>query len=109
MAEIVVQIQPDRVRDFRRDSLRILCAEAAVAGLVQGHDINEGEDDGRYINVCFTTERATEFWRALREQVVRLGLQNACIITCTGRDGWNDYLLLYHFDRAVPTDEFRGH
>ena len=31
-------------------------------------------------------------------------LRDAMIITMTGEEGWDDYLLLHHFDRAEPLD-----
>ncbi len=107
MAEISVQIQPDRLVLFDEGAVDRLCSAAAFAGLIQDVSRNEGDDQGRYINVFFITVDPKRFWPVLREQLVQVGLQGACIVTCTGRDGWNDYLLLHHFDPQYRTGEAR--
>ena len=35
------------------------------------------------------------------------GLAAAAIIVCEGEHGWDDYLLLHHFDPAEPLDTMR--
>ena len=108
MAEFNVQIQPGRLSSFKESSVERLCSAQAFAGLVQDVSRKEGDDQGRYINVFFTTADSKRFWPVLLEQLVQVGLQGACIVTCTGRDGWNDYLLLHHFDPQYRTGEARA-
>jgi len=100
MAELVVQIQPQRVAAFRESAIEQLCATPAFAALIRDASVTRGQDQGHYINVHFTTDTPNDFWPALRQQLVRLGLQAGSIVTCTGKDGWNDYLLLHHYDPA---------
>ena len=108
MADICVQIQPGRLASFDESCVEALCSAPAIAGLVQAVSKSEGTDQGRYINVSFTAADPKAFWEALREHLVRLGLQGACIVTCTGQDGWNDYLLLHHFEPEYRTGEHRA-
>ena len=106
MAEILVQIQPERIASFDEGSVQALCSAPTIAASFKSKA--EGNDKGRYINVSFASDDPKPFWVALREQLVRLGLQGACIVTCTGRDGWNDYLLLHHFEQQYRTGEHRA-
>lgn len=108
MAEFNIQIQPGRLASFEESSVERLCSAQAFAGLVQDVSRNEGDDQGRYINVFFTTTDSKRFWPVLLEQLIQVGLQGVCIVTCTGRDGWNDYLLLHHFDPQYRTGEARA-
>jgi hypothetical protein len=32
-------------------------------------------------------------------------LANIAIVVCQGERGWDDYLLLHHFDSSVPLDQ----
>ena len=64
-----------------------------------------GDDKGPYINVSFTAAELKPLWQAVRNELVRLGLQAGSIVACTGNDGWNDYLLLHHFDAKYRTNE----
>lgn len=104
MHELLIQIQPDRLPSFHAESTRQLRSTLSFAPFVEGVDITEGYDDGRYINVLFSTEEPKRLWLLVREELMRLGLRNGAIVTCTGKDGWDDYLLLHHFDRDVPSD-----
>lgn len=68
-----------------------------------------GNDDGRYVNLYVTTADRAKTWDRIRAQVIESKLtggelRGAMIVTMTGEEGWDDYLLLYHFDRAEPLD-----
>jgi len=98
MAELIVQIQPERLPLFEDTAVETLCSAPAFSALIQDTKVRKGQDKGAYINVHFTTDAPKDFWPELRQQLVRLGLQGGSIVTCTGKDGWNDYLLLHHYD-----------
>lgn len=67
---------------------------------------NPGED---WVNVNFRTPDITGLWHAIQD---RLGLAqgnrppiaNALIVVCEGEYGWDDYLLLHHFDELETPD-----
>ncbi len=68
-----------------------------------------GDDDGRYVNLFLTTSDRAETWNRIRSQMIETELsggelRNAMIVTMTGEEGWDDYLLLHHFDSAEPLD-----
>ena len=80
-------------------------AELADAEL----ELAAGEDDGPYVNYDFRTRDLARLWEVLQSQVfldTTLGpqLANASIVTCEGIRGWDDYLLLHHYDRALDLD-----
>src|SRR5690242_19833636 len=105
MAELTVQLQPKLLASFSDGKVEQLCSSPALAGLSQSHRITRGNDQGPYINVSFTASDLKPLWQAVRQELVRLGLQAGSIVTCTGKDGWNDYLLLHHFDAQYRTNE----
>jgi hypothetical protein len=104
MAELLVQVQPERLREFSEVAIEQLQVTDTEPSTVQKVSVVGGNENGRYINVCFVTANLEALWPAVRQQVVRLGLQSASIITCTGSKGWHNYLLLHHFNRQEATD-----
>jgi len=99
-----VQVQPNLLAAFSEDVINQLCKLNVPCGFVNNVDVVRGNDDGPYINVTFSTSSPSLLWPSVREKLVQLGLQSAAIATCTGSQGWEDYLLLHHFNREVPTD-----
>ena len=99
-----VQVQPDLLAAFNDDMINQLSALSTPGGLVNDVHVVRGKDDGRYINITFSTSNPRLLWPSVREKLVQLGLQGAAIATCTGSQGWDNYLLLHHFSREVPTD-----
>lgn len=100
MKSLVVQIQPARAPH--------LDVEATVALLTANGDevaVKHGSDSGPFVNVTFRTVSLSELWPRL-EQLIRSTpqLSTAAIVTCEGEQGWDDYLLLHHFDSEEPPD-----
>ena len=68
-------------------------------------DVQRGEDDGLYININFDTNDIVSLWDAISELVTSDPLwESATIACCEGDNGWDDYLLLYHFDETEQLD-----
>lgn len=68
--------------------------------------VTEGVDACRYVNLDFCTTDLVALWAAVRVEVQTVrGLSAAAIVCCQGEFGWDDYLLLHHFDPAEPLDE----
>jgi hypothetical protein len=106
MDALCVQVQPVLSRLFSEQAIAELRAVQGPPGLVENVAVSEGEDQGRFINILFTTTNARQLWPIVREQLIRLGLQRAAIVTCTGRESWRDYLLLHHFNPKERADGF---
>ena len=107
-----VQVQPNRVPDLDLAAVLVLftsAAELADAEL----EVAEGEDDGPYVNYNFRTQDLVRLWDILQGQVfwsqaIGPNLAKASIVTCEGSHGWNDYLLLHHYDRTLALDALHG-
>jgi hypothetical protein len=96
-----IQLQPAR-------SPGLDVAEA-VAGLVRLDalvQVTEGEDDGRYVNIDFKATDLSGLWALVWAELQSVsGLAEAAIVVCEGEYGWDDYLLLHHFNPKEQLDE----
>lgn len=106
MRMIHVQVQPERVKRLNiaavDASLRRLAARRA---LVRRFRFEEGNDRCRYMNFNFTTAKPAALWEALRAGPFRsVLLRSAAMVLCEGENGWDDYLLLHHWDRRLKLD-----
>ena len=64
--------------------------------------VDIGAEDGGYWNLQFETADAVACWHALRPL---LGPAEHLIVTCEGRRGWQDYLLLHHHEPGEPCED----
>jgi hypothetical protein len=80
----------------------------ALREALPGAEVVVGEDDGRYENFVFNAaspENAmTKVRVVLDSPEVGRAARSSCIVTCEGEQGWDDYLLLHHFDRTLISD-----
>lgn len=93
--------------DFIRDA----AAQLGPTTLLQHFSTDEGVDEVPYVNLCFDTPALAEAWpmiysRLFEDPGFGAYLKKASIVTCEGQRGWNDYLLLYHFDQTLILDRF---
>ena len=101
MKYIGVQLQPDLGAPF---DLREIVKKLKLNNLIP--EISEGEDDGKYINLHFKTNDVKNTWKEIKTILFsEYALSDMAIVTCEGNEGWDDYLLLYHFDKSVELDE----
>jgi hypothetical protein len=113
MTDFRIQIHPHRCPQLVFADLRSACERVANdKTLVDRFSWNEGFDGHSYVDLTFATERAEELWNVLRQQFYdkaefAKSMQAGSIATCEGRRGWDDYLLLHHFDPAVKCDDPR--
>ena len=107
-SELRIQVQPEREPALSLSELKVECHRLVGAhNLVTEFRLEKGEDNGPYLNLVFATPKPLEAWLVIREALYKHAafgtkLHSASIVLCTGQDGWNDYLLLYHYDPAVP-------
>ena len=110
MKAISIQIQPHRAPGLDIDEVRTLFERiVASSPLVERHHFDEGHDKGHYFNFTFGTRDLKALWGILREQVYAdraFGhlVALSSIATCEGSHGWDDYLLLHHFDPEQRCD-----
>jgi hypothetical protein len=106
MKSLHVQIQP--ARSPRLDvsgAVTRLARAAQQAGATVC--VSQGDDHGRYVNVDFTANDLPAVWAVVQPDVQTIpGLAEAAIACCQGEQGWDDYLLLHHFDPTEALDQF---
>jgi hypothetical protein len=64
-------------------------------------------EDNSYINFNAVVENPNEFWTDVKPRLGGFppaGIAPRLIATCEGDHGWDDYLLLLHFDRRLKLD-----
>jgi hypothetical protein len=105
MKVVCVQLQHARSPNLNVASAVSRLAQVGQELGAQVH-VTEGFDQGQYVNVNFEIEDAPALWAALRVELHGVpGLIGAAIVCCEGMRGWDDYLLLHHFDKAAPLDQ----
>ena len=82
---------------------------AATKPLVQHHEFNSGRDEGPYFNFTFGTHDAAALWQVVERDIYgadRFGayMRAASMAMCSSDEGWDHYLLLFHYDPAVKVD-----
>ncbi|MHC4750142.1 MAG: hypothetical protein ACYTFW_09740 [Planctomycetota bacterium] len=105
-----VQIQLERSSKLEEDriihSFKEMCDKSS---LIKHIDIEKGYDEGSYININYTTDNLKALWGQIRSHFYEqedfgLVLAKASIVVCEGDNGWDDYLLLHHFDEREEID-----
>jgi hypothetical protein len=98
-----IQIQPEL-----SPGIDVEAAVAAVCRLDASARVSRGNDDGTYVNLRFEVPSAAVLWNSLQQLLKgRPELAQAAIVVCEGSYGWDDYLLLHHFDADEPLDQLR--
>ena len=76
---------------------------------IPGAAFHPGDDDGRYVNILFDVDSPAHAVAVVMPflEHVTLGEQvtASTILTIEGEQGWDDYLLLHHFDPTIELDE----
>jgi hypothetical protein len=103
-----VQVHPERMPSLDLDAVLEIFSNAAQMADAE-LTVSEGGDDGPYISYDFLTRDLVRLWEVLQSQVFTddiLGpqLALAAIATCQGSKGWENYLLLHHYDRSLKLD-----
>jgi hypothetical protein len=111
IGQLCIQVHPDLAPELNLARLKEECEVIARrTDGVRGIDFTEGNDGGPYLNIIFATERPRLSWRNLKATLLESSefgndLSASCMCVCTGENGWEDYLMLYHFDPATPLVE----
>ena len=107
---LLIQVQPKRTPELdETQAIRLLTSVGSGTGLVKHFEVREGSDEGHYTNVSYATDDLPRLWSLIKQEVLQaptIGpvLQKATIVACQGEEGWDDYLLLHHFDENEPLD-----
>jgi len=103
MKTLQVQLQPDLAPDLDFPSfVSRLHGIGDKAGRVR---VSEANDNGRYINVSFDSANIGNLWQQIREELcANVAMSRCSVVCCEGDAGWDDYLLLHHFDPEQQLD-----
>jgi len=105
-----IQIQPDKQPDLEAkdviEKIKVYCSGLSI---VSSLELNESFDKSRYINVNIITNNLKLLWDKLSKNVYKDSvfgpyLSKTSIVVCEGNNGWDDYLLLHHFDKSEAID-----
>lgn len=107
----VVQVHLDRAPDLDLDRLTEILTEIIGATKTAEEFQTLADETLRYRDLAFRTSDRATLWRVLQpalydDPVHGAALADATIVICQGDEGWDDYLLLHHFDREQPLDRF---
>ena len=68
-------------------------------------EIAEDNESGQYINILIKTNDLKGLWLSLKPFfIVNKNYSDSVIVTCEGDQGWENYLLLHHFDSREKLD-----
>lgn len=108
--QVRLQVHADAISDQVLASLKAEC-ESLAATLVGVRSVgfDEGEDEGKYVNVVFGSVAPQDLWPQINAALYQSPVFGPALRACsmalrTGSDGWNDYVMLYHFDPSVPVE-----
>lgn len=101
LKRIHVQIQPNRCKDLNVD-----LAIERLRNLSENVKVSEGDDNGPYVNIDYQTDSLLNLWTSIRNELNKnIRLAEAAMVICEGQRGYDDYLLLHHFDPSEELDE----
>jgi hypothetical protein len=109
--QVRLQVHTHAVPEATLAALREECESLATALICAlGVRFEEGEDEGKYLNIVFGSHTPQDLWPHLKAALYQSSvhgkvLQASSMALRTGEDGWNDYALLYHFDPSVPVEQ----
>jgi hypothetical protein len=111
MTELCIQIQPRRSAELNLSRIKSRCEGLARQEmLIRNFVFDDRIEHDACANLRFETVDAKALWGLLRRRIYRSefgrAVQAASIAICQGQNGWDDYLLLYHYDPEVKCDDF---
>jgi hypothetical protein len=94
-----IQLHPELCSDDVENHVANLTAIANASARETKVSVDRDDDDGPYINVNVYTDDIVTLWSAVSLVITSTpSLAAAAIVCCEGDNGWDDYLLLHHFD-----------
>ena len=107
MKTLSVQLLPDRLPNMDIQAIVRKLENLGSQATVQKSPSNSVADEN-YINVNFVTDDLSALWKAIESTLISSStrpVSDGIIIVCEGDHGWDDYLLLYHFDKNEAIDK----
>ncbi len=101
-----IQLQPELCNcDTPSQLVDTLKAIATIHPATENVDVTSGDDGGPYININIDSSAPASLWPLLHDAITNdTSLSSCTIACCEGDAGWDDYLLLFHYDKTEATD-----
>ena len=105
-----VQVQPHRAPGLDIEGVRAIMTRIAGTPLVERSHFDNGHDEVDYFNFTLGTHDLKSLWTTIQNEVYgdpTLGelVARSSIATCEGPHGWDDYLLLHHYNPKQRRDQ----
>jgi len=111
MRSLTIQVQPDLMPRMEIASIQEhFQALVGNSDLVNHFEFVSGDDDGPYLNFMYDTMDPAALWQQIQVTIyeneeIGQAMKESSMAMCSSEEGWDDYLLLFHFDPTVQTDE----
>ena len=103
--EFNIQIHPERHSDYDEGFVLGCLTDSGI-----DPKITVGEENGRYINLGFKAKEPKLLWEKIIEKLSHSeSFTKTSIACCQGSNGWDNYLLLYHYDKSEKIDVLKNH
>ncbi|MEM7359889.1 MAG: hypothetical protein AAF431_12385 [Pseudomonadota bacterium] len=100
-----VQFQPELVQGLDLSAFELALVSAKI-----DYSVSNGKDDVAFINYEFISKNPIESWSLIESLMnENQDIRKSSIVCCEGSKGWDNYLLLSHFDRNEELDEIKNH
>lgn len=104
--DLTIQIHPHRAPELDIARVRATCESlSGDRALIARFSFVEGHDGYDYVNLNFGTDDIPALWSRLQDRLYSgehgAAMQRSSMAMCVGQHGWDDYLLLRHYDAAV--------
>lgn len=94
-----IQLQPELCAGDAEHHVKDLTAFAIASAPDVVVNVECGNDGEPFLNVNINTSDIAALWASMSSRIVsNPSLASAAIVCCEGDIGWDDYLLLHHFD-----------
>jgi len=100
-----IQLQPELCAGDAEQIVDDLTSIATNSDSDASLNVERGDDNGPYININIQSADVASLWSAVSSRISSdSALASCAIVCCEGDDGWDDYLLLHHYDRGETLD-----
>ena len=102
---LLIQLQPDLCAGDAQQIVDDLTSIATNSDSDASLNVEHGDDNRPYINVNIHSTDVMSLWSAVSSRIsCDSALASCAIVCCEGDDGWDDYLLLHHYDQGETLD-----
>lgn len=111
MRTLTIQVQPNLAPRMEIASIKEHFQALSDNGDIVNHfEFVSGDDDGPYLNFTYYTTEPASLWQKIQVKIydndeIGQTIRESSMAMCSSEEGWDDYLLLFHFDPMVETDE----